>query len=122
MPEADFWHLNPRKLNPYIDALKIKSRVNDEEMWALGQYVHEAVGSAVDKVLAGKKSKWKYLDAPLLQKAEEKQAEEKGKSKPLTQEEQKRKVEQLFLKLQIMQSNYQLEKLNKQKDEEESVS
>ena len=43
----------------------------DFEMWMMGNYVLSAVQTAVSGVLAGKKSKAKYIETPLLSKVTE---------------------------------------------------
>lgn len=51
--EEKFWHMNPRKMEPYAEAMNL--RVQDENRrievtaWANGLYVHKAVGAIFGK-------------------------------------------------------------------------
>ncbi len=79
----------------------------DEQMWCMGAYIHNAVLSAVEKNLAGKKAKTNYLEKPFMQEEIETKAENKtDKSK----EENMKKVKQIFQSLEIMKANFELSK------------
>lgn len=86
-------------------------------MWLLGQYFMSALDSTVCNSWVWRKKSEKphnYIEKPILQKAEEKQA--KIKAAPLTEEEKKRKTEKLFMNLRLMGANFNLnhrEKNNK---------
>lgn len=73
-------------------------------MWLSGFYTYRAVSTAIENCLAGKKSKAKYFEEPLLKKTE-KQIED-----DMTEEEKKAAIDQLFMNLQIMQANFELNK------------
>lgn len=47
-----------------------------------------------------------YIDKPILQEAEQKQAH--NSDTPLTEEEKKQQTEQLFMKLRIMGANFNI--------------
>ncbi|MDT4377238.1 hypothetical protein RO787_28385 [Blautia coccoides] len=49
-----FWHLNPKKLEPFRIAHQKRLEEEDNNSWVLGQYIRLAVGS----VLNGKKCKY----------------------------------------------------------------
>lgn len=74
----------------------------DEEMWCMGTYIHSAVLSAVEKNLAGKKSKANYVEKPFMQ--EEEINTDRAK------EENMKKVKAVFQSLEIMKANFELSK------------
>lgn len=67
----EFWKMNPKILK----LLSIGHRKKLEEMdylsWLSGQYMLSAVITGVERVLAGKKAKSKYINEPILTKAKE---------------------------------------------------
>ena len=67
-----------------------------------GQYMISAIAAAFN-------SKAKYIEEPLLEKAEK-------ENKPLSHEEQMEKVKRVFQSLQIMQSNFELSKMKKENE------
>ena len=112
MSEDLFWTLNPKRLHPYIEADKLKQEKRDAEMWRMGMYVQNAVAVAVDKVLNGRKSVLEYMDKPILVNYKESQGEVE-----LTEEEQMRQVEALFLSLETMSANSKLGKKHKESEQ-----
>lgn len=74
----------------------------DEEMWCMGAYIHSAVLSAVEKNLAGKKSKANYVEKPFMQEEEINTYRAK--------EENMKKVKAVFQSLEIMKANFELSK------------
>lgn len=53
IPEEKFWHMNPRRMEPYEKAQEMqdekwKKRL-EVEAWAHGMYVHRAIGCAFSK-------------------------------------------------------------------------
>lgn len=65
----DFFHSTPNILFAYEKAHEQKLRTIDELAWQIcGSYVANAVFMSVDKCLFGKKSKAKYMEAPILTK------------------------------------------------------
>lgn len=79
----------------------------DEEMWFMGAYVHNAVLSAVEKNLAGKKAKTNYLEKPFMQEETETKAENKTDKE---KEENMKKVKAVFQSLEILKANFELSK------------
>ena len=63
VPYDTFWHLTPKKLKSFYKAYEIKRRLQDEQMWFMGQYVL----SAVEHNLHGRKARSKYIEKPILQ-------------------------------------------------------
>lgn len=61
-----FWHLTPHKLKAFTKTHELRRKIQDEEMWIMGQYVLSAVSTAVEHCLAGRKAKSQYLSAPIL--------------------------------------------------------
>ena len=53
IPEDRFWHMNPRKLEPYDKAYELRQtdwkRKVEIEAWAHGMYVHRAIGCVFSK-------------------------------------------------------------------------
>ncbi|MBQ8804105.1 MAG: hypothetical protein IJZ53_10760 [Tyzzerella sp.] len=109
VPYDLFWHLTPKKLEAFYEAHRLKQEMRDGEMWIMGRYVLSAVSVAVEHCLAGKKAKSEYLEKPFMQLTGLQNQEEEIL---LSEEEIQRQTEQLFLRLQIMGTNY---KNNKQK-------
>lgn len=84
-----FWHLTPHKLKAFAKAHEFRRKIQDEEMWIMGQYVLSAVSTAVEHCLAGRKAKSQYLSAPIL--------EEFVKESGLSQEEKdRREIERMI--------------------------
>ena len=69
--EEHFWDSNHTELKPYRKMDEMRRERMDFEMWMMGNYVLSAVQTAVSGVLAGKKSKAKYIETPLLSKVVE---------------------------------------------------
>lgn len=69
--ESHFWDSTPEELKPYRKMDEIQEERLDYHMWMMGNYVLSAVQTAVSGVLAGNKSRAKYLEEPLLRKAKE---------------------------------------------------
>lgn len=101
VPYELFWELNPHKLKAFYKAYEIHKKILDEEMWIMGAYVNNAVLSAVEHNLAGKKAKTKYLEQPFLK---QEQTEE------LKQAEKMKQVKALFTALEIKKANFELSK------------
>lgn len=81
----------------------------DEEMWFMGAYVHNAVLSAVEKNLAGKKAKTNYLEKPFMQEQEETETKAENKTDK-EKEENMKKVKAVFQSLEILKANFELSK------------
>lgn len=63
--EKEFWHMNPRRIKPYIKAHELKKKERDEDMWFMGHYVLSAVSVAIDRCINGKKATSEYIKRPL---------------------------------------------------------
>ena len=99
-----FWHLTPKKLKPFQIAYKHQRQVQDEQMWYMGQYIMSALDATVcnNSIWKGKHAKpSKYIEKPIL-------ADINSNETEITEEEKKKKTENLFMQLQIMQSNFNL--------------
>lgn len=60
----------PTDLQPYAEAYKLEQKQRDIEAWMQwGAYGLSAVGVAVERNLAGKKARSKYLEHPVMSKA-----------------------------------------------------
>lgn len=69
VPEDKFWDSTSAELDPYRKMHEMRLEVMDAQMYQMGIYVQSAVHTAVSNVLAGKKSKAKYLEKPIYQMA-----------------------------------------------------
>lgn len=63
--ESHFWDSTPIELDPYRRMDEMQEQRLDYHMWMMGQYVLSAVQTAVSGVLAGRKSKAKYIAEPI---------------------------------------------------------
>ena len=100
-------------MEPFLEMYKLKQKAKDEELWRANQYTMIAVSVAVSRTLYGRKSKSKYLDKPILQMQEEKQ---KNDEKVLTEADKKHQRDQILMRLQLMQINFNS---NKKKNEQD---
>lgn len=94
---------SPKDLEPFTEAYKFKRNMKDEEMWLMGAYVMSAVTVAVERNLAGRKAKSRYIEKPLSQGTKESVINDN-----MTEDEKREVTQQLFYRLQILQSNYEL--------------
>ena len=112
VPYELFWHLTPKKIDAFYKANKIQRQIKDEEMWMLGQYVMSALDATVCNTFLWRKKGEKchsYIEKPILLSIVE--SDDKKKiSTELTDEEKKKQTEQLFMKLKIMGTNFNLNK------------
>lgn len=65
--EVKFWESTPKELEPYRKMDEMRQERHDYQNWMLGQYILSAVQTAVSGVLAGRKSKAKYVEQPFSQ-------------------------------------------------------
>jgi hypothetical protein len=85
--EDEFWALNPHRINIRLEAYNLKLKRLDEYIWAAcGGYVTNAVYYAVDKCLAGNKSKAEYIEKPMYS-ADDEEDNEKEKAVSESREE-----------------------------------
>lgn len=67
----EFWNLNPHIANLLLIGHRERMRMQDEQMWLMGQYVLNAVSVAIEHGFAGKKAKSEYIKEPMLSKTYE---------------------------------------------------
>lgn len=96
--------MNPKILNAYVQAEVIRQKQRDYDMWLHNMYTFRAVLTALDKGFNGKKSKLEYPERPFSQ-----EQNSGNEYDPETQN----KVKLLFASLDVMASNYNLNKNNK---------
>ena len=101
-----FWHLNPTKLKPFYTAFENQRKMRDEENWIVWGTYAMSMFSTVLASAFNKNSQAKYIEKPVYQSAKENQ---------ITQKEKEQKIEQLFMQLQIMETNYNLNHKNDSK-------
>lgn len=101
--------MNPHKVMPYVRAKEMeidnRRQMENEIAYLNGIYVRDALLCTVCNMLGGKSSKkFEYPKEPyeVFQKQEE--------PHELTEEEKIKKTEELFLRLNIMKSNFDLAK------------
>lgn len=100
-----------------MEANKLMQEQRDAEMWRMGLYVHDAVLSAIDKALNGRKSKAKYMDKPIFEQMKL-QAHENEEGEPeLSEDEKMRQVNALFMALNVRATNARLEKKEKESNQ-----
>lgn len=100
--------MNPKRIRPYKKAYEMRLKEKDEQSWLQGLYFHQALLASVGNMFKGKGTKpYKYPDKPF---TADKTVE--AKNKPLTEAERKQQVDNLFLSLKIMQSNFNNEHRN----------
>ena len=95
----------PYDLEPYLEAFKMRQRVIDQNAWQHNMYTLSAVQVAVERCLSGKKARSQYLEEPMSEIAIEKQKED---DKNISEDEIVRQRKALLAKLQIMQTNFEL--------------
>lgn len=106
VPYDLFWHLNPTKLKPFMDAYHRKQREIDAQMWYMGQYVMSALNATVLNAFRDKGAeKGEYFKKPLLEiaESEKKQAE-------LTEKEIIRQTQAIFAQLETKSNNEKRQK------------
>ena len=93
----------PKELEPFDKAHKKKIEEQDvlQHLW-WGNYGVSALIVAIDRCFSGKKSKAKYIKEPILSKTLENDG--------LTEEEKQKQRELFVAKLQVMQTNFELNK------------
>lgn len=111
VPYEIFWKLTPNKLPSFYKAYKLKKKIEDENMWRMGQYIMSALDSTVcnNTFWKGKNGKpSKYIEKPILQ-----QLEERNSNKILTEDEKQAQLDKFVMSLKIMESNFKAEHENK---------
>lgn len=83
MSEEQFWKSNPRIINVWVKAWKLRENRRNELIHSfVGNYGLSALFTAIDGVLNGRKAKSKYIDKPiqLFELTEEEKEIEKQKA------------------------------------------
>lgn len=106
--------MTPKELGYCVKGERIKQKIKDEEMWRMGIYVQAAVSVAVEHNLAGRKARSKYIEKPLLQEIEKKNA-------PMTEDEIQRQRELFIAKMQAMQANFELNRKAEMENKNQEV-
>ena len=99
-----FWGMNPHIIKLLAKGHEEKIKEQDYLAWISNQYTLSAVSVAVEHCLAGRKAKSKYIEEPILYNIGNSTKE----STPMTDEEKKQQTEQLFMKLRIMGTNFNM--------------
>lgn len=98
----DFWRMNPHIINLMIKGHKEKLKQIDFMNWISGQYMLSAVLVAVEKNLAGRKARAKYIKEPIMKQMEEQQ-------EPRSEKDIQKKRELFVARLQAMKTNWDIE-------------
>lgn len=104
-----FWHLNPKKLEPFVKSYENKKKIRDEEMWYMGQYIMSSLDATVcnSTIWKGKNGKpSKYVEKPFYQIQED-------NKKVLSEDEKKKQLDKFVMSLKLMESNFKAEHKNK---------
>lgn len=91
----------PADIEPYIKMYELSERKADEHAWLQGMYNYEATITAIEHALSGKKAKLKYPEKPYTIQARE----NKGQ---IAHDEKMKKVKGLFMQLEVMKANFEL--------------
>lgn len=101
--------MNPRIVKQHMKAYKQKRRLVDEEQWSLGMYIERAVADIIQSAFSKTSKESIYPKKPMLQ-------DEDLEKRPLTENEMQKQREALFMKLRIMQANFNASKGDNQKN------
>lgn len=111
--EEHFWESTPKELEPYVKAHEMTLEREDRANYTLGLYIYSAVGAVIGAAFGNKKAK--YLEEPFSETSR------KQKEMENMDEETKMKyVNQLFAKLGVMQTNFEMEKKRKAQAEQKT--
>lgn len=105
VPYDVFWHLNPKKLENFSEAYKLKRQMRDEEAWINNIYTmraFEVVMAHFGAGLSGKKSSTKYFEEPMLKNVQG--------QRELTEEEKQREVDKFFARENARRVNWKRNK------------
>lgn len=106
VPYDVFWHLNPKKLESFYDAYRIKQKLRDEEAWIDNIYTLRAfqvVMAQFGAGLSGKRSTAQYFEKPLMG--------EELVQRELTEEEKQREVDKFFARENARRVNWKRNKI-----------
>lgn len=114
VPYEVFWDINPRILDSFIEAHRIKRKKEDELQWTNGQYMLNALIVALDKAFNGHKAVSEYLEKPLYSDALSSEQE-----KEINEELEKRKaLEQFEAEQRALRANFYYHKKLKEREEQ----
>ena len=102
MSKQEFDDSTPVDLQCYVDADDLVRKRKDADMWQQGIYNMSAFSTALSRALSGRKSKAKYIEEPVMIKAQKEYDEEHA-----TEEEKQIERDKLLLKLQMMQTTFE---------------
>lgn len=106
--EEQFWKMNPKRMAPYKEAYILRLKERDEAYWLQGIYFQQALLATVGNMFKSKSAKpHKYPEHPFTSN----KLANKSPNK-LTEDERKQQVNNLFLSLKVMQSNFNIEHKN----------
>lgn len=94
--EEFFWDSCPVDLEPYLEAEKLKQKQIDQLMWQNGLYTMRALSVVLGGIFGGDV---KYFESPMIAEIEE-------SNRPLSEAEKEEMTKNFFLKLKIMQNNF----------------
>lgn len=117
----DFWNTNPHIISIYMKAHEKKLEEIDKMMWMMGRYVYSALDSTVcnNSLWRKKTSKpGEYPKYPFSMSVKE-SANKESVANSMSEEEKKRKRQQLFAKLNIMSANWNI---NHKKEKESDIT
>ena len=105
---GEFWKMNPRIIKAYVEGFNKEQKRQFEYDNVIahlqGMYFAEAIAATVGNMFKGKSGKkHEYPKDPYGLKDKEQQA--------LSEDDKKKQVENLFLRLQIMQKNFEINKI-----------
>lgn len=103
--KEEFFDSTPKELNCYILAEEMLQKRRDAERWQMGMYNMSAFSVSLGKALSGRKSKAKYMEEPMLEKAAAKKKED---DENLTEEQIENERDKLLANLMTMQANFEL--------------
>lgn len=104
--EDRFWNGTPNDLEPFAKADLLARKQRDVEAWNNGAYTLSAVGTALSMAIAGRKSKVKYIEKPLLETAQERYDAERAERGELSKIEEDAYVDKLFDQLERMEKTF----------------
>lgn len=91
--------MNPHIINLLVKGHQEKIKEQDYLAWLFNHYTLSSVSVAVEHNLAGRKARSKYIEKPLLQENEKKNA-------PMTEDEIQKQRELFIARMQAMQANF----------------
>lgn len=92
----------PNDMKPYNKMIEMQRKQQDIHNYNLGKYVEIAVASAIGMTFGKSNTQSIYPKKPFLQEIEE--------EAKMSQKAKEKKVEELFLRLKIMQHNFEQSK------------